>query len=870
VPTRPPTQDPARYPTRHPTRYLERFFNPGSIAVIGASERALSLGGVVLKNLQDAGFPGSLLAVNPHGGDTVFGVPRHASIEALPEVPDLAIVCTSPARVPRVVDALGKRGVRAVMIVMGGLSAPAAPGDGRDRTAGLAYRLMGLRLDGGKTLKEATWEAAQPYDMRIMGPNCIGAVVPRHRLNASYAHCMVADGNVAYVGQSGVLALALMDWAQGRELGFSCVTTLGDSLDIDVADVIEYLADDRQTRSILLHLEVPGSGARLVSALRAAARSKIVIVMKSRRVAESRLHPGPDAPALADDDLVYDAVFRRAGVLRVERTDEFSNALETLSRMRRLAGDRLAIVSNGIGPGLVATDHLVRSGGQLAQLGEDTRQALAACLPFPPALDNPIDVSAAASPAHVAQALEILRKERNADAVLVIHVPTLIAPAPAAAAAIAPVARESLKPVLTCWMGLGSAREARAALDAAGISTFDSLEQAVDAFMHLARYRRNQEQLDQVPGPADHLDEAGFDARRVWGLVGSVRNAGRDRLEGDEALRLVRRAGFVVTEPVAAPEAALPAPLPLAMGITRHPVFGPLVYFGTGEDPASPVAERQVGLPPLNLSLARMVMDATRTGRALAAEDAGGSGLADGAARLLVRLARLAIEVPVIAELSLAVTASATGGLQVIQASGVLGEGRETAIRPYPSELEESITLPRSGRQVVLRPIRPEDAPAHAAFGLRLSPEAIRLRFFGPRSGFTRHELAQFTHIDYTREMAFIASGADGDGEPETLGVVRAWTDPDNVSAEFAVLVDDAMRGEGLGHALLRKIIDYTRSRGTLEIHGTVLSENKPMRQLARKLGFHSHFSSAAGATVVRLLLNEPSDDWQRQRLEPE
>jgi acetyltransferase len=182
-------------------------------------------------------------------------------------------------------------------------------------------------------------------------------------------------------------------------------------------------------------------------------------------------------------------------------------------------------------------------------------------------------------------------------------------------------------------------------------------------------------------------------------------------------------------------------------------------------------------------------------------------------ARLLVRLAQLAIEVPVIAELSLTVTATAAGGLRAARAACELGEGRGTAIRPYPSELEETITLPRSGRPVVLRPIRPEDAPAHAAFGLRLSPEAIRLRFFGPRSSFTRHELAQFTHIDYTREMAFIASGAGADGEPETLGVVRTWTDADNVSAEFAVLVADSMRGEGLGQALLETVAGESTPR---------------------------------------------------------
>jgi len=851
-----------------PTRYMDHFFSPRSIAVVGASERTWSLGGTVLSNLLAAGFEGDLMAVNPRGDDTVFGVARYARIEAVPEAPDLAIVCTSPARIPQVVDELGSRGVRAVMIVMGGLSAPA--GKAGVSTAGLAYRLLGYRLDTGKTLQEATWEAAQPYDMRIMGPNCMGAVVPRYRLNASYAHCMVEDGNVAYVGQSGVLALAIMDWAKGRDLGFSCVTSLGNSLDIDVADVIEYLADDWPTRAILLHLEQPGSGARLVSALRAAARNKIVIVMKSRRVEESQTAPVQTAAALADDDVVYDAVFRRAGVLRIDRTDELFNALESLSRMRRLAGDRLAILCNGIGPGLLATDQLVRHGGRLAQPADETREQLAGCLPFPPALPNPADTSAAATPEQVAQALDILLKDRNADAILLLHAPTLIAPALATAEAIIPVARDSRKPILTCWMGLGSALDARAVLDTAGISTFDGVEQAVDAFMHMVKYRRNQDELDQIPRPFGDRDDSTFDARAVWALVGSAQNAGRQRLEPEESRELLRRAGLPSAHLVVPVGAGSPEPIRAVMGLTRHPVFGPLVYFGAGSDPSSAVAEREVGLPPLNQSLARMMLEGTRVGRALARDDQADASSVDVLTEMLVRLGHLVVEVPVIAEVNMDLSISGDGMPGIANAGVELADHCPTAIRPYPSELEERITLPRSGRQITLRPIRAEDAPAHAAFGARLSPEAIRFRFFGPRSGFSQHDLAQFTHIDYAREMAFIATVDNDNGRSETLGVVRAWTDPDNVSAEFAILVDDSLRGEGLGQSLMHKIIGYTRSRGTLEIRGTVLSDNKPMRQLAHKLGFSSRYSPDQGANVIRLRLNEPSDDWQRERLAQE
>ena len=844
---------------------MQRFFEPRSIAVIGASERQNSLGGAVLENLQEGGFAGRLIAVNPKGGATVFGTACFPDIDSLDRTPDLAIVCTSPRRIPAIVEELGRKGVRAVMILMGGLSVPARNRHGLVRQAlELSYDLLGLALDGGKTLKEATWEAAQPFDIRIMGPNCMGTIVPRHQLNASYAHIMVPDGNVAYVGQSGVLSLAIMDWAVGRGLGFSCLTSVGDSLDVDIADVLEYLADDMQTRAILLHVEDIQSGRRFVSALRAAARTKLVVVMKSRRVAESASQPGP---GLLYSDVVYDAVFQRAGVLRVDRSDELFNALETLTRMRRLSGERLAVICNGIGPALLAIDRLVLSGGSLARFSAETQAALAEKLPVPASVDNPVDISAAASPEQFRAALELLHADPATDAILLLHVPTRIAPPLETATAVAPQIRDMVKPVLTCWIGMETAQAARSTCDEAGVSTFDSPEQAVDAFMHMVEYRRNQGLLDQNPRSPEGLEMHEAEKRSVWGLIGQARSEGRETLTPSESLDVVAAAGIAV-DGRSWPEAELAvASLRTVMGVTRSPVFGPLLYLGTGEDSASAFSQRRVGLPPLNLNLAHALVASTAIGSEIDDLAADPQAVRDSLAEILVRLGQLIIDVPAIAELAMAPLIVDRENVSVTNARITLGPRCETAITPYPEELEQTITLPRSGREIVLRPIRGEDAPAHAAFARRQSPESIRYRFFGPRSGFTQHELAQFTQIDYAREMAFIATSRNADGDPETLGVVRAWTDPDNISAEFAVIVDDSMRGEGLGQALLRKLIDYARQRGTLEIRGTVLPDNTPMRKLAKKLGFRSHYSTAEQAHVISLRLNEPTDAWQLERL---
>lgn len=852
------------------TRHMKNFFEPDSIAVIGASERPMSLGGAVLKNLLDAGFEGRLLPVNPHGGKKILGLKRYRDIPSLPATPDLAIICTSPARIPGVVDELGKKGVHAVLIVMGGLSLPTVGiKDFLGNVLSLPNSLLALKLAGGKTLKDMTWDAAREFDMRILGPNCIGTIVPRKHLNASYAHGMVSGGDVAFVGQSAAVALAIVDWARGRDLGFSHLTTVGDSLDIDIADVIEYLAEDIQTRAILVHIEELTTGGRLVSALRAAARNKLVIAMKSRRVPQAQPLPVPTAPNLANDDAVFDAVFRRTGVLRVERSDELYNALETLTRMHRLHGDRLAIISNGPGPAMLATDHLVRSGGCLAAFSSETEAELEDCLLHVSAAINPVDISVAANPGQFSRVLQVVAADEGVDAILVIHVPTLIAPARKTAEALVPCLLDIDKPVLTSWMGHETAQEARDVFDSSGISTYPTVEQAVDAFIHLVRHFRNQALLDQVPRPMSNLVARGIDAAAAWVLVSQAQYDGRKSLNREETRQVMALAGIPLREASKKDILKLRG-LTLAMGITRDPVFGPVLYFGSGENPHSPVAERQVGLPPLNLNLANMVIDSSFAGQALGEFNDQADTIRESLAEILVRLGQLAAEVSGIAELEIAPLVVNEDGVHVLGVRTELGERCETAIIPYPAELEETTTLPRSGRTVELRPIRGEDAPAHAAFSGRLSPEAIRYRFFSPRSTFTQHQLAQFTQIDYAREMAFIASSKNAEGEDQTLGVVRTWTDPDNISAEFAILIEDSMRGEGLGSMLMQKMIDYTRQRGTLEIRGTVLPDNRPMLRLASKLGFSKRYSQEQEAEVVSLRLNDPADDWQLERIKAE
>jgi acetyltransferase len=466
-------------------RNLDRMFRPHSIAVIGASERPRSVGSALMTNLLQAGFKGPIAPVNPHAG-AVHGIAAYKDVAGLPLVPDLAVIATPPESIAALIGELGARGTRAAVILTAGF----AEGEarlGRERTAQLLA-------------------AARPHLLRLVGPNCLGLAAPSIGVNATFAPARPLPGNIAFLTQSGAMAATVLDWALPRGIGFSAVVSMGDMSDVDFGDLLDYFALDAETRAILIYAEAVTQARKFMSAARRAARVKPVIVVKGGRAAEGARAATSHTGALAGADAVYEAAFRRAGMLRVGEMEELFDAAATLARMAQVRGSRLAIVTNGGGAGVLATDRLIAEGGTLAQLSATTLAALSAALPSTWSHANPVDIIGDADAARYAHAVETVLRDDGADALLVAYCPTAIASAEEAADGLIAAARRSgaAKNVFACWMGEANLAEGRARLRQEGIADFETPERAVRAFMYLARYRESREALLQTPAAAAH------------------------------------------------------------------------------------------------------------------------------------------------------------------------------------------------------------------------------------------------------------------------------------------------------------------------------------------------------------------------------
>ena len=508
------------------TRNFDALFRPKAIALIGASNHPNSVGAVLARNLQSGGFDGPIMAVNPH--ETAIGsVLSYRSVAELPVTPDLAVLATPPATIPGLIAELGERGCRAAVVVTAGF------GEG-GRAAGEALRLDMLK-------------AARPHLLRIVGPNCIGFMSPHAGINASFAQLAPKAGDVAFLSQSGALVTAVLDWAAGRDLGFSHIVSLGDMSDVDFGDLLDHLAQDEATRSILLYVESIKEARKFMTAARIAARAKPVIVIKSGRSQSGARAALSHTGALAGADAVYDAAFRRAGMLRVYELREIFEAAETLSRNLVVRGDRLTILTNGGGAGVLAADALDARGGRLAALSPEVKAALDAVLPAAWSQANPIDIIGDASGKRYADALGALMTNPDQDAILVMNCPTgLVAPDEASAAVLGSVGKEPSPPLLTCWLGDATARIGREQFSQAGLATYETPDDAVRAFMHLVDYRRNQDLLLETP-PAGVLiaPEARQSARA---LVERVLAEGRTLLSEAESKQLLAAYGIPVVE----------------------------------------------------------------------------------------------------------------------------------------------------------------------------------------------------------------------------------------------------------------------------------------------------------------------------------
>ncbi len=857
------------------TRNLDALFQPRAIALIGASNRFRSVGEVLARNLFGAGFQGPVMPVNPHEA-AIRSTVAYPDVRSLPAAPDLAVIATPAPGVPELIGQLGEAGCRAAVVISSGFEDEA------------------LRAD--------LLEAARPHTLRIVGPNCIGFISPRAGINASFAHLKPRNGDIAFVSQSGAIATAVLDWADVRGIGFSHVVSVGDMCDVDLGDLLDYLAVDGRTKSILLFVETVTEARKFMSAARLAARTKPIVVIKAGR-ARGGVAAATHMEDLADAEDVFAAACRRAGMLQVATLRELFEAVGTLASGIRPRGDRLAILTNGGGAAILAADAVERHGGRLAELSDATRARLSGVLPKNWRQGDPVDMLREADDARYADALSALLDDDGQDAVLVMNCPTAIADGvEAARATIRTLDATRNRPVVTCWLGERAARDSRRLFAERGVPTYDTPDEAVRAFMQLVNYRHNQDMLMETP-PA--LVAERVDREAAAAVIAGALGAGRPVLSAPEAFAFLSAYGIPTAATGTAPDPEMAAAIAARIGfpvvlkilsddivhksdvggvrlelnnveavrdaalhmlkrvaefrpdaridgfsvqkmIRRHgahevivgfgldAVFGPVLVIGQGGTAAEVIRDRAIGLPPLNMLLAREMIGRTRIARLMGGE-------VGQLAATLVKLSQMLVDHPELVELDINPLLADGNGIVAldarvaVRAASGAGSAR-FAIQPYPQELEETVTL-RGGRAFWLAPIRPEDENALIDMLSRSAPEDIRLRFFAPIRNIGHAFAARLTQIDYSREMAFVARAA-GDPDGDILGAARIVTDAEGIEGEFGIMVRSDQKGKGLGYALMQKILSYARARGMRRVFAEVLAENTSMLALAQELGF--------------------------------
>jgi acetyltransferase len=879
-------------------RNLDALLTPRTVAVVGASNRPGSVGATVWRNLCVAEFKGTLLPVNPKYRE-LDGIAVAPGSLKLAARPDLAIVCTPSATLLEVVGELASIGTRAVIVLTAGVDA---------------------------TLKQRLRDLAQPTTMRLLGPNCLGLLSPALGLNASFAHTGAIAGDVAFVSQSGALVTAVLDWAKSRQVGFSHMVSLGEHMDVDFGDLLDHLASDAATRSILLYIESIESPRKFMSAARAAARNKPVIVVKAGRSSKGAQAAASHTGALAGSDLVFDAAIRRAGMLRVDTLQELFVAAETLARFDADVDRGVTVMTNGGGAGVLAADAAERAGVSLATLGAPVLARLDGALTSQWSHANPIDIIGDAPAARYVDTLEALLADSATGAILFLHAPTAIVPSADIARACLPLARGAKRRLLSCWLGDSAVAEARHLFEEAGVADFETPEEAVQACAMLATYRSNQKMLLEAPSGSaigapdtagarvivatalaagrESLDEVESKALLAAYGIPTVRTV-RTRATADDAVKAAAAIGYPVALKILSadlshksdaggvlldihdeaslrsatrkmlgcvgalrPDARIegfsvqamalrPRAQELIVGASVDPIFGPVLMFGQGGTAVEVIADRAIALPPLNRVLARDLVSRTRVAKLLKGYRGRAPADVDAVCDVLIALSRMQADLPELAELDINPLWADDHGVLALDARVRLSRapvaGAERfAIQPFPDELTERVDW--QGRTVTIRAIRPEDESLHRAFLAHVNPSDLRLRFFSSRRELPRTELARLVQIDYAREMAFIALDIAADGAQETLGVVRAVSDPDGVEAEFAILVRSDVQGRRLGSVLLSKMIAYLRSRGIVRMTGYVLRGNAAMHALVQTLGFAPASETREPGTVYYTL----------------
>jgi acetyltransferase len=889
----------SRQVLRHP---LDAIFAPKSVAVVGATEKVGSVGRTVLWNLMNTPFGGPIYPVNPTRS-SVLGIKAYPKLSVLPEKPELIVVTTPATTIPGIVSEAADLAIPGAVVISAG------------------FKEIGA---AGIELERQLLEHARRGNMRLVGPNCLGVMNPITGINATFAAGIARRGNVAFISQSGALCTAVLDWSLREEVGFSAFVSIGSMLDVGWGDLISYFGDDPNTKSIVIYMETIGDARSFLSAAREVALTKPIIIIKPGRTEGAAKAAASHTGSLTGSDDVLEAAFKRCGVLRVNRISDLFHMSEVLAKQPRPQGNRLTIITNAGGPGVLATDALLTTGGALAEVSKQTIEELNKFLPPVWSHNNPIDIIGDAGPDLYAKTLEIAGRDPNSDGLLVILTPQAMTDATVTAEKLKAFGHIGGKPVLASWMGGNEVGPGEAILNRAGIPTFAYPDTAAMVFTAMHQYNENLRALYETPVPS--ADPADLESGRAKAhqLIESIRKSGRTILTEAESKDLMACYGIptVVTK-IAKTEAAavktaaqigFPIVLKLfsetithktdvggvqlnlkdeadvrrafnaiktavtekkgaehfqgvtvqkmiklgdgyelILGSSLDPQFGPVLLFGMGGQLVEVFKDKALGLPPLNTTLARRMMESTRIYKAL--KGVRGRKAVDlaGLEKLMVGFSQLVAEQYWIKEIDINPLFASGEDLVALDARVILHDPATTedqlpklAIRPYPTQYVTSWKV-KGGTPVTIRPIRPEDEPAMVGFHEGLSERSVYLRYFGPlklQQRVAHSRLLRICFNDYDREIALVAERSSGKGTYEVLGVGRMSKVHASGTAEFAVVVTDAWQNKGLGTELARRLIDIARHEKVRRLVAYTLLENKEMQHMCKKLGFEVHQSS--------------------------
>ncbi len=897
-------------------RPLDTILSPKTIAVIGATETAGSVGRTVFQNLGRGGFEGVVYPVNPKRS-SVLCVKAYPNIAAVPEKVDLAVICTPATAVPAIISDCVKAGVPGAVIISAG------------------FKEVG---EAGVKLEQQILSEARRGGMRVVGPNCLGVMMPRTGLNATFATTIAKPGSVGFLSQSGALCTAILDWSLKEKVGFSAFASLGSMLDVSWGDLIYYLGDDPNTKSIVIYMETIGDARAFLSAAREVALTKPIIVIKPGRTEQAAKAAASHTGSLTGSDEVLEAAFRRVGVLRVNTIAELFHMAEVLGKQPRPKGPHLTIVTNAGGPGVLATDMLITSGGELTELSPETFAAFNKLLPPHWSRNNPVDILGDAGPEKYAKAVEIAAKDPNCDGLLVILTPQAMTDPTGTAEQLKPFAKLDDKPILASWMGGQEVERGEDILNAAGIPTYNYPDTGARAFQYMWRYSQNLKTIYETPALLAENHSTAAALAEAESLIQKVRKEGRTILtefeskellaaygiptvetriarSENDAVKLAEKIGYpivlklfsetithktdvggvqlnlrtaaavrkawktiadAVKKKVGAEHFLGVTVQPmislngyeLIIGSSLDPQFGPVLLFGTGGQLVEVYKDRALALPPLNATLARRMMERTKIFTAL--KGVRGRAAINLAAleELMVRFSQLVVEQRWIAEIDINPLLVSPERLLALDARVVLhgpkvteGNLPKIAIRPYPTQYVAPWKLD-DGTHVIIRPIRPEDEPLMVKFHETLSEESVYHRYFSQLKLDQRIAHERLTRIcfnDYDREIALVAERKVAkSGQREILGVGRLSKARGLNEAEFALLVSDRWQRQGLGAELLKRLVQIARAEKLDRVSAQIMADNHAMQHVSKKAGFKLEHEPGTHDFKAEYVLHKP------------